>query len=1340
MVERTVPAKRFRFRVKPSGFRYPRQWVVLLLAVVAAGAVFVAPVGTAEAAPAATGETPTVAVSSRLGSMLQVLGCDEKCERGKGIADSDFLPLITCNRHKTDMRWRALNCPFPVSSYRLLSQSGVHEVLEKSNVAVTSSMWSLYKAQVESTFDLMWVAVTMPWMEWFIDISDIVSSAVLRTLNGGKPTPELVGNTWWTALLAVIVLVAAWKTINPRRVFRERGNYDPGSGLKDALMFLLWAAIWISLLFFFATWHGPNPYDPTNHVAEQKCEDHLTAPVDGCVNGFTRLALKPVSLIMEFASSFDVFGRVLDDAFTPVELGPAATDTQRDDLKAGVWAPYVRENIRQGDEVLAALINKDEKKGAVSGGEIYGIEPFAVELTKEHGCTTSQNLSDASLEEWTLHCQKDLSEEHPDLFVCERNLVGTAVSAVTGWMEFIAHAMGMPLYPHVGNPFDCSGTTEGQVGSANYAMPDCVPMGNSEWDCAWDVSELDNDFDVDCDPYEVSTGNAQTNVARRWACVVAEEDQAAMEQDTRDRNQAAVSRRRQVVQEIEDVGAVEVEHVIPCPSKEELQASGRYQDAGVRIRADVRERRAAQENQVLQIHVLACRMLQPWKKQLLHDPWETLHFGEPVEPDLTSIVKGDQVGRPNNDRYPDALLTNGESVALLLWATTPGSGSKVDTDLLHNLQVDQALVDPLTEGQHSQGAIVAAGIALFFASLAALGMLAMMMYASLHMLIVIGLLPAALALAPFPKLRRVTIRTVLSFIRSTLLVSGLMLMLYLMSASTHLLSSLVRDIPGVLAAFFLVFGHGAVLYFGPWKLFRWSQETNRRIKAKLDNPATWKGLRSAEGWKNFGKDIGKEAKAAGMSTFKSGRAAQIRGTDKTQQGTKGKGADKKQTTSVSGKTSGMAKRFADAGKTIASTRTAEGAAATVAKPPEKPPGKPAEPVGKAPEKPPGKPAEPVGKAPEKPPGKPAEPDAKAPEKPPGKPAEPAAKPASEPEEPPTVTEESDGAPAEQPPLSEPVPSETPSVQAVDDEETETSAAQDALTGLGSPDKEQKRFGKAVGRGARTAGRIAGERLRQTETGKKIAKLGETKHAAADALRGAMDVYQEEGFEGIVDVARGGPRRLDERNQQALKNVEGRKANPSSLVGYLTNKQRDEHAENQRSASIGNQLAALDKAHKETLKPFAKEEKERAARQRQRDERSKYRQEIAKLGIEGLDEKARLKTESRSDRRELGRDERAAAAADQQKQILVGEYQKEKKRLEKAKAQEIWVESNRSWARGVRTAAAKKLLRIDPDKIDSSVLRQVTGDPQAMKRLRDYVGRLNEQQRQQVDPKWAKHLR
>ena len=322
-----------------------------------------------------------------------------------------------------------------------------------------------------------------------------------------------------------------------------------------------------------------------------------------------------------------------------------------------------------------------------------------------------------------------------------------------------------------------------------------------------------------------------------------------------------------------------VTRLTPClqpPSKEE--AAAEIDEQLYNIFTDFAWRHAsgttaAPARRVSDRQLLACRVLQPWKKQMLHAMWETVQLGYSPNPLGRELANPYQEGEPGPDAYPALRLTNGESISLLLWASTRGGGGKVNTDLLHNLQFEEVVVEPLERGHYNTGAIIGGSFAMIAALVAALMMLFLMLYASFHMLIVIALFPLTMAFFPIPKLRNLAIRSTLSMVRSAILVGGMLAFVYSMGILQEIIFDISKEVPAVLASLFLVGGQLMLLFF-PFKLFSWSKKTNTKLKARLQNESTWKQLRGGgvAGLKQFGKDVGQDMRTAGRETFGSGKS------------------------------------------------------------------------------------------------------------------------------------------------------------------------------------------------------------------------------------------------------------------------------------------------------------------------------------------------------------------------------------------------------------------------------------------------------------------------------------
>ena len=278
---------------------------------------------------------------------------DPKGQREEGIADDDFRPLIVCDESQ-DPEWRALNCPFQVNSYRLYADYEDLSFLENGRVTIAEIPWHYYRSSVVMVFSIMWTALTMPWMDWFVKTADNISLAFLSLLRGldfrdalGVPPPpptatEVAAATagvgipaaaaakvhprvgvegWWLAILAVVLFIGAWKMVRPLKIEKKGAAPDPGSDITAGLKFIAGGILGLALFLVAANWHGQNPFSNIR-VSTLFCAGHLD-PIerkDGCVSGLTRVALLPVTVIMEVAATVDVWTSSIYD-FTQNEGG-----------------------------------------------------------------------------------------------------------------------------------------------------------------------------------------------------------------------------------------------------------------------------------------------------------------------------------------------------------------------------------------------------------------------------------------------------------------------------------------------------------------------------------------------------------------------------------------------------------------------------------------------------------------------------------------------------------------------------------------------------------------------------------------------------------------------------------------------------------------------------------------------------------------------------------------------------------------------------------------------------------------------------------------------------------
>ena len=588
---------------------------------------------------------------------------DAGSERGFGLKDPDFHIQLDCLDEQEDIAWRALNCPFPRTSYKLLSDANINEWGEALATAAGGLIWGLYTALAGLVFAVLWNALTMPWVNWFVLVADRLSTAVVR----------LVLEFWWAAILAVGV-VAALRFLN----LSDRGGQQPGRNLAKGFKFLLGAVLWLGLFTAAANWHGANPFEP-DATADECAEHHLNPdPREGCVNGLTRAALLPIVTMLRIAAGFDHWAGEAVDYVT-------GNDTSTAYGEAGVWAPYI-----WGPSTDAA-------------GELE--EAFELMTDSDRNMRRLQPAG-----------------------------------------------------------FQPGSYTTGADGGAAGGLSPCL---------------------TDSDPPQDTPGGGTP--------------------------------------------------------------------AGVSLvdRASLME-------------PLACRVLQPWKKYLLHNVWETFHWGQAFNPDLGDLVTVGQDGH-EPDTYPDGLdLSNGQTVALLLWGSSNPNG-RADSELMHNLQIDGQLVAPSDNGQHFTGDVLLNMLAVGPGLIAGLMLLGLMMYASFHILIVIGLIPAVWVAAPVPAVRRMTVRMGLSLLRSGILVAGTLLFVNIMLIYQDVLFSVAEVLPGVLAALVAVAGQVFLLVV-PFKLFTVSKRANRRFKARLEDAK----FTSLQGLKTLGKGLGQDVRVAGREAFGAG--------------------------------------------------------------------------------------------------------------------------------------------------------------------------------------------------------------------------------------------------------------------------------------------------------------------------------------------------------------------------------------------------------------------------------------------------------------------------------------
>ena len=691
-------------------------------------------------------------------------------EREIGLADPDFVVLLECNDSRS-IQWRALNCPFPLGSYDVLTKSGFWQVLENVGTGTTSLVWGIYKGLLALNFWLIWTALTMPWLEWFAQTADQVGITLYNTLFvsfgdetfGGVTTSV----TWWAVLIMAFIIVAAWKIISAK-------PGDPGKGITGAVKYLGGVVIWLAVVAFLATWSGPNPFgasQPTNCAQYNKINTagDRDYPTD-CVSGFTRAVLLPVSILMEIVGTLDNWGTGAMNAVSALSDSNPIVQGERG---AGVWEPYIVGEALWGTEDQ----NKNHKAIGGASGMFYSPGP------------NNRFRSE--------HFDKGLAIHRCALFPDP----GGALI-----YECPVEVLSL-LYP------DTTPPCFKKMGGGNWT----VHVG---WICAWDVLQTDG-FDWDEPPW--------SSVVPCWV----ENDETFL-----------TAEEEKVMREYHELHKNDPNYVI-----NDALVPGKLRTP--------------------RLQYLACRMLQPWKKRMLHDMWEALHWGETADPSLGLLIDYDS----SISNYPSTKLSSGQSIALLLWGMSPGSGSDVNTEMLENLQFKQPIVDRISAGNHYVGAIGIGGVALLFGFVAAIGLLLLMIYASGHILVMVMLTPLITIVAPFPKFRKLSIQWVLSLVRSTTLVAGTLLFVFGMALVQDILSTVADQMPGLIAVFVVIVPQMVLFLWFPFKLFSMSKQAKVKLKARLESEDVWKKLRTKDGLKALGKGVGDDLRSAGKETFGKGLPA-----------------------------------------------------------------------------------------------------------------------------------------------------------------------------------------------------------------------------------------------------------------------------------------------------------------------------------------------------------------------------------------------------------------------------------------------------------------------------------
>ena len=1227
-------------------------------------------------------------------------------ERREGIHDSNFAVRVTCGHFDAPMH-KALNCPFPVSSYRILTEFGFHEFFEQARVGVVGVAWAFYKGGVEIAHGLMWTALTMPWLTWFIEVADRISIKLYQLL--GDPGDQ---TSWWWALFLVVMIVAAWKMIGPRLALKGEAAVAEGAkGLLSGVKFLAWAILWFSLLFAAARWHGPNPF---SGAPAGTCDNHHVVRVKGCVSGFTRMTLLPVNLIMELASSLDslgsqVYRTILVDEGTAAPSGFSST-TAAGEL-AGMWEPYVT-----GKHLTT------EVSEMLQGG--FGLGSELEFILDRFGCpTTPGQLADAENTTWR----------------CIRDVEGEDARFACNWS-------GPPEGRH-----ECRLKARGELVSQMSIFPGCAYEGANLWNCrnirpshSW----------IECQQVLAATGGPPNP---EWHCRVKQgrlTEYAAIKQDIADALARLTSR------SIDEARVPTLGELIPCPSP----GSGTF----VRVSAVNTSARVGQ------MSYLACRILQPWKKYLLHNMWETLHFGEAANPLAANLIDLNQEGAAEADVYPEAGLNNGESIALLLWATTPGSGADVNTELLHNLQFKEDIVTPLSEGQHSLGVIVFGGAAVTGGILAALAMLGLMIYASMHILVSIALAPLVLALAPFPQMRRPTIRFALSLMRSSILVAGMVTFVYVMAIFQEIMADIAKETPAAVAGLLLVFAQLALLWV-PFKLFAWSKHANRRIKARLQQEDAWKQLREG-GVRKFGAGIVQEVRAAGQDTFGSKKSATLDGQAKR------KGADGKQGPSVSTKTGGAmgdSKTDVRGAKKVFSTMAGEvlsGEDAPFAE--GKDPTEPQEvkdtgatpfAEGKDRAEPEPQEVKDTGATPFAEGKDPTEPqevkDTGATPFAEGKdPTEPQevkdtgatpfaeGKDRAEPE--PQEVKDTGATPfAEGKDRAEPEPQEVkdtgaapfakgkdraePEPQEVKDtgaapfakgkdraepepQDRRTSEEQDALRGAAQFERATvgERAKEVTGQAAAAARRALGKGLARTEIGR---SFKEQRDKAMQFAEGTLGDVRDEGITAL--------HKKSASDQKAADYIKSDKVDAQALRGYLSGHHRDTEAEGERNATLNQQKEELGKGHKARQGEYKAGVRRLGERETNLEQRKEERKERRESGYyaEYPEQQAPDLQAMDADSRQREEDKPQRAALEDAMKLAEDQHKEDTERIEEKQKQKIWVKGE-AWSESVRGLAARRTLLTPPSQLGKKVLNDLLSNPSVRNRLLGEARRMPKDQK------------
>ena len=1237
-------------------------------------------------------------------------------ERGKGITDDDFKPLILCDETQ-DPAWRALNCPFPLNSYRLHADYEDLSFLENGRVTIAEIPWNYYRASVETVFSIMWTALTMPWMNWFVGTADNISLAFLSMLRGldfrealgvlptpvttvavtgvgygitaggsqqtsGTGPPRVGIEGWWLVILATILFIGAWKIVRPFRIERKGATPDPGSDLVAGLKFIAGGCLWLVIFLVVVNWHGPSPFGPRVTAAE--CADHLNPDKrkDGCVSGLTRAALLPMTGMMKLAAGLnagasEIYDFVQDEGAKSAPLRLMAIRGEEGLLKEmgadpGVWAPYIASEHLWSDDVMG-IVNAIAPANPNAFNPLDRIKSF-------FDCSYTLITGD-----W--RCEHDISSGRQK---------GGSIFAGAGAGESFGEST-LFTADSLSDHFRCR-FAPGVYKSSTAADFDCnitkLPLLVQT-----QVAEL------------TALAEPKVMVTRLTPCLEPVGD--------------SIPDQNQIVQFV-ITDAVAAARALQSPARK-----GSPQE------------------------LLACRVLQPWKKQMLHAMWETVQLGYSPNPLGAELINRYQRGSPDDSAYPARPLTNGESIAMLLWASTAGGGGKVNTDLLHNLQFEEAVVTPLERGHYNTGAIIGGGLTIIAAYISALIMLFLMLYATFHMLIVIGLFPLTAAFFPIPKLRNVAIRSLLSLVRSTILVGGMLVFVFAMGILQEIIFDITEEVPAVLSALFLAGGQLMLLYF-PFKLFSWSKKTNTKIKARLQNDATWKQLRGGgvAGLKQFGKDVGQDMRAAGRETLGSNRSLTAdQGGKLPAKSAAGGGAtsvsakpgssatsaadragilagvagmpakrpskaakpDSPATTDRTAKPRGGAKTpSTDAAKEVAALRIGKGDAAGIAafgglggQSPEVGAKKPGD-VG----------GEDVATAPSATPS--ALGDAE---------GQMADEGVSLPQDGGVVGEQVETAGG---PLSTTVGgTEVPADQHPEDGQEESAELSEGDEGYLEEDDpfalKKRGIGKATGEfvksSIKTGGSAALRKVGETELGQSLKGAKESIKSAYTVPKSFATAYREGGWETLKPA-----RELKtDHDKKAMESIlSDGEPDYRSLLGVLQNQHRNERAEQIRNQKFEEALKTGDKTFKDDKKILQDQEKGLTdGQQAAREDMNKAIAIIKNPKVYGKDPTSDLKKyHDRRDGREaeiksLKKDQTAAR---ERRKAFEDSYEQWKGGVEELKEKQIWVDGD-NFDSQVSNAAATRMLLSSPDDISEDVRTELLKDKSSRQMLRQAASQL-----------------